>query len=275
MLECISDWLSTQLPEGFHILDTVPTLGFLILTVVVLAVINQAIDKNEGKYNHALSSAMAILFAYVFLMMVHNENPPEFISDALNTLPLIEYKDGAVTLFQFDFEHLLPCCKEVLQVFILSAILIGLDDMIPDSRNGLTWIILQSVIVAISLFIYWGVIKAIHVFMPGILNSYAPLVLVGILFFMVGMAVLRLILGLLLTAVNPFIGAFSTFFGTSPVGKALGKAALCTVILTVVSYFLAASGLTTITLVSLTWLVCFLPLGVLLLLWFIVGYIIK
>ena len=174
MLECITKWLSSQLPEGFHPFDTLPTLGFVIAIVFILAVLIRAIADKASRYNHALASAMAILFAYIFLMMVHNENSPEFITNALNVLPLIDYKDGVVTLFKFDLDHILPFFNELLHVFILSFILIGMDDLIPDAKNGMAWIVLQLFIVAVSVFLYWGVTKAIDVFLPGILDSYAP-----------------------------------------------------------------------------------------------------
>ena len=273
MLECITQWLSSQLPEGFHPFDTLPTLGFVIAIVFILAVIIRAIADKASRYNHALASAMAILFAYIFLMMIHDTEPPAFVTDALKILPLIDYKEGVVTLFKFDGANISLFFNELLHAFILSFILIGLDDLIPDAKNGPAWIVLQVFIMAVSLFLYWGVLKAIEVFMPNILTSHAPLILGCILLFMIALGVLKLVLGLLLVAVNPLLGAVSTFFGTSPVGKALGKAAMCALILCAVNFFMVNAGYVTFALINLTWVVCILPLLVLLLLWFVVGYI--
>ena len=178
-----------------------------------------------------------------------------------------------MTLFKFSGENILLVFEEFLYAFILSFILIGLDDLIPDAKNALAWIILQLVIVTISVFLYWGVIKAINALVPGVLDSYAPLILGCILLFMIFMGIMKLILGLLLVAVNPLLGAISTFFGSSPVGKALGKAAMCSLILCAVVFFLGVYGLSSFALVDLTLMVCFLPLTVLILLWFFVGCI--
>ena len=273
MLEIISEWVAGMLPKDFHPFDTLPTLGFIIAIVFILAVLIRVISDKASKYNHALASAMAILFAYIFLMMIHDTEPPEFVREAIRILPLIDYESGVVTLFKFSGDNILLVFEELLYAFILSFILIGLDDLIPDAKNAIAWIILQMAIVAISVFLYWGVIKAINALMPGILDSYAPLILGCILLFMIGMGVLKLILGLLLVAVNPLLGAVSAFFGSSPVGKALGKAALCALLLCAVAFFVGNSGLTSFALVDLTFLVCFLPMLVLVLLWFVVGYV--
>lgn len=273
MLECILDYIGSLLPEGFNLFDMLPTLGFIIAVVFILAVLIRIIADKASRYNHALASAMAILFVYMFLMLIHNESAPGFTKEALEILPLVDYKDSKITLFAFSGGNILEVFKEFLYAFILSFILIGLDDLIPDAKNGLAWIVLQVGIAFISVFLYWGVLKAINVFLPGVLDSYAPLILGCILLFMIALGVMKLILGLLLVAVNPLLGAISAFFGTSPVGKALGKAALCALILCAVAFFIGNSGLTTFQLADLNFVVCVMPMLVLLLLWFVVGYI--
>ena len=210
----------------------------------------------------------------MFLMLIHDPEGPGFTKDALEILPLIDLtKDNKITLFAFSGDNILGVFKEFLYAFILSFVLIGLDDLIPDAKNAAAWIVLQVAIAFISVFLYWGVLKAINVFLPGVLESYAPLILGCILLFMIALGVMKLILGLLLVAVNPLLGAISAFFGTSPVGKALGKAAMCALILCAVAFFMGNGGLTTFQLANMNFVVCVMPMLVLLLLWFVVGYI--
>lgn len=273
LLELISDWVAGMLPKDFHPFDMLPTLGIIIAVVFIMAVLIRIIADKASRYNHALASAIALLFAYLFLMLIHDSEPAGFVKEALRILPLIDYNNGVVTIFQFSGDNVLLVFEELLYAFILSFILIGLDDMIPDAKNALAWIVLQIIIVAMSVFLYWGVIKAINAMIPGVLDSYAPLILGCILLFMIGLGILKLILGLLVVAVNPLLGAVSAFFGTSRVGKALGKAALCSLFLCAVAFFVGNTGLTSFALVDMTFLVCFLPMLVLLLLWFFVGYI--
>lgn len=272
MFDCIAQWLAGLLPEGFSPMDMAPTLGFIIVIVFILAVLIRVIADKASRYNHALASAMALLFAYITIMLMH-ESFPETAKEALDILPLIDFKDGTVTLFNFSSKNILGIFEEFLYAFILSFILIGLDDLIPDAKNAPAWIVLQLFITTVSVILYWFVLKAINHFAPGILDSYAPLILGCILLFMILLGVLKVILGLLLVAVNPLLGAISAFFGTSPVGKALGKAAMCALVLCAVAFFMQHTGYKSFALSELNLLVCGLPMVVLLGLWFVVGCI--
>lgn len=260
-------------PEGFDPIQMLPTLGFIIAVVFILGLLIRMIADKAAKYNHALASAMAILFTYMLIMMFHGRSAPDFVKEALNVLPLIDYDGQNVMLYQFAPEHTLDLFREFLYAFILSLVLIVLDDLIPDAKSTVAWVILQVFIAALSVFVYWGVIQAIETFMPGVLDSYAPLILGCILLFMVLLGVLKVILGLLLVAVNPLLGAISAFFGTAPLGKALGKAVMCALILCAVAIFMSSSGYTSFALADLTLPVCLLPMLVLVLLWFLIGYI--
>ena len=270
---CTTITIPSIFPDGFDPLHMLPTLGFIIAVVFILAVLIRVLADKASRYNHALASAMAILFMYIILMMMHGESGPEFITEALNVLPLVNIQDGKIMLFSFAQDNVLEIFREFLYAFILSMVLIGLDDLIPDAKNGIAWIILQVFIAALSVFVYWGIIKAIESFIPGVLDSYAPLILGCILLFMILLGVLKIIMGLLLVAVNPLLGAVSAFFGTAPLGKVLGKAAMCAIILCAVAIFMSASGFTAFALVNMTFAVCILPLLVLMLLWFLIGYI--
>lgn len=273
MLEFFLQWIESFLPEGFHMTDMLIPLAVLALSVVAIAAFIRMIADKASGYTHALASAMALLFVYVFLMLVHTENSPDFIKNALDILPLIEYDNGVVTLFQFTKENFRAFFNELLYAFILSFILIGLDDLIPDSKNEGAWILIQMFITAVSVFLYWGVTEAIESLWPGVLSGYAPLILGCILLFMVALGLAKLIFSLLVVAVNPLLMAVGTFFGTSPVGKALGKAALCALILCAFAAILGQLGLDAIVLEDLSLLICFMPLAVTLLLWIVIGYL--
>ena len=270
---CTTITIPSIFPEGFDPLHMLPTLGFIIAVVFILALIIRVVADKASKYNHALASATAILFMYIILMMMHNGDGPKFVVEALNVLPLVHIEDGKILLFSFAQDNVLEIFREFLYAFILSLVLIGLDDLIPDAKNGFAWIILQVFVASLSVFVYWGIIQALESFIPGVLDSYAPLILGCILLFMILLGVLKVIMGLLLVAVNPLLGAISAFFGTAPLGKVLGKAALCAIFLCAVAIFMSASGFTSFALVNMTFAVCVLPLLVLMLLWFLIGYI--
>lgn len=273
MKECLTNFFNGLLPEGFNPNDLISFLGFVIAVVFILGVLIRVIHQKKSKYNHALASSLALLFAYTVLMWLHGGFLTDLVKDALEVLPLIDYDGEKVKLFQFAGNDAKTICAEYLHVFILSFILIGLDDLIPDAKNGFAWILLQMFITVVTLVLYWFVVNCIDHFFPDLLNTFAPLILVAILAFMALLAILKVILGLLLVAVNPLLGAISAFFSTSPVGQAVGKAALCALLLFAVCIYMGNHDMSSFVLADMNFIVCVLPMAVIVGLWFVVGSI--
>lgn len=273
MKECLTNFFNGLLPDGFNPNDLISFLGFVIAVVFILGVLIRVIHQKKSKYNHALASSLALLFAYTVLMWLHGGFLTDLVKDALEVLPLIDYDGEKVKLFQFAGNDAKTICAEYLHVFILSFILIGLDDLIPDAKNGFAWILLQMFITVVTLVLYWFVVNCIDHFFPDLLNTFAPLILVAILAFMALLAILKVILGLLLVAVNPLLGAISAFFSTSPVGQAVGKAALCALLLFAVCIYMGNHDMSSFVLADMNFIVCVLPMAVIVGLWFVVGSI--
>ena len=271
MKECLNDFFACILPEGYDPYSMISFLGFVIAVVFVFAVLIRIIHQKASRYNHALASAMALLFAYITMMLFHGGILNDLVNEALKVLPLIDYDGEKITLFKFSLDNLFDLSEAYLYTFILSFILIGLDDLIPDAKNGGAWILLQIFITFLTLVFYWFVVKCINHFMPDGLNKFAPLILVAILAFMALLGILKVVLGLLLVAVNPLLGAVSAFFSSSRLGQALGKAALCALFLCAVCIYLVSSGMGTFVLAEMNFLTCILPMAVLIGLWFVVG----
>ena len=170
-------------------------------------------------------------------------------------------------------DHFAEGCRELVYVLILSFCLIGLDDIIPDSKNTATWIILQFIIACMALAIYCFILNSINTFFPEVFTSVAPMILVSILLFMVFLGLLKVILTVMLAAVNPLLGAVSAFFSSNKLGMALGKSVMCSFVLIAMTIVLKYRGIVTIPLQDLTLLVCSLPLIVLLVLWVVIGHV--
>ena len=100
---------------------------------------------------------------------------------------------------------------------------------------------------------------------------YAPVILLAILIIMLLTGALKLIVGAILTTVNPVIAAFYTFFFASFVGKQLTKAVLTTAIMTAIVYLLQNLGIVSLSLVSAA-LAAYIPfLLLLLLVWYLIS----
>lgn len=274
MFEVISNYILSLFPEGFEAFDMFHTLFYLIGVVLITAALVRLIHKKTSQYNHALSSAMALMFMYILLLMLHRVIP-DLVDPVLDKLPLIDinYVTGNIDLFQFSGITFMEYCRELVYVLILSFCLIGLDDIIPDSKNTASWLVLQFIIACIAMAIYWFVLHSIEQFIPDAFTSIAPAILVSILMFLVFLGLLKVVLTLILAAVNPLLGAVGAFFSSSKVGMALGKSVLCSAVLVAMSAFLKYKELYTFPAENLTLVVCALPLIILVLLWVIIGHV--
>ena len=274
MLEVISTYTLSLFPEGFKPFDMLHTLFYLIGVALIMAALVRLVHKKASQYNHALSSAMALMFMYMLMVLLHRLMP-DIVDPVLEKLPLIDvnFQTGTISLFQFSMNRFDECCRELVYVLILSFCLIGLDDIIPDSRNVGSWILLQFIIACIALAIYCFVLNSINTFFPEAFTSVAPMILVSILMFMVFLGLLKVILTLMLAAVNPLLGAVSAFFSSNRLGMALGKSVMCSFVLIAMTVFLKYKGIVSIPLENLTLLVCSLPLIVLLILWVVIGHV--
>lgn len=274
MLEVISAYILSLFPEGFDPFDMFHTLFYLIGVALILAALIRLIHKKTSQYNHALSSAMALMFMYLLMLMLHRLIP-EIVDPVLDKLPLIHvnFESGTISLFHFSMDRFAESCRELVYLMILSFCLIGLDDIIPDAKNTPSWMILQFIIVCIAFAIYTFILKAINMFLPDVFTSFAPVILVSILLFMVFLGLLKVILTMMLVAVNPLLGAISAFFSSNKLGMALGKSVMCSFVMIAMTIFLKFKDLATVSMDDLTMLVCALPLVILGVLWVVIGHI--
>ena len=274
MLEVISAYILSLFPEGFDPFDMFHTLFYLIGVALILAALIRLIHKKTSQYNHALSSAMALMFMYMLMVLLHRV-VPDIVDPVLQKLPLIDvnFQTGTISLFQFSMDRFTEGCRELVYLMILSFCLIGLDDIIPDSKNTATWMVLQFIIACMALAIYCFILNSINTFFPEVFTSVAPMILVSILLFMVFLGLLKVILTVMLAAVNPLLGAVSAFFSSNKLGMALGKSVMCSFVLIIMTIVLKFRGIVTIPLADLTLLVCVLPLIVLAILWVVIGHV--
>ena len=99
------------------------------------------------------------------------------------------------------------------------------------------------------------------------------MILLGILIAMLLLGVLNVILGAVLTVVNPFLGAVYAFFFSNVIGKQLSKAVVTTVVLTVLAVVLEYLGYTVLYIAGPA-LGTYTPLLIVLLaLWYLIGHI--
>ena len=154
---------------------------------------------------------------------------------------------------------------------ILSFLVNIIDSLLPRGKKFFTWLVLRILTVAGAMALHLMSIWLIETFLPQGFMQYAPFILLALLAVLVLVGGLKILVGAVLTTVNPIIGVLYTFFFANIVGKAITKAMLTTAILSALIYLLGYIGFTVIAIAEIT-LLAFIPLAlILLIIWFVIS----
>lgn len=255
--------------------DLMAMLKFIVIFAVgsmLVSLLGRVVLGKRSSLNHAVSSAMGILFIYAVTIVVYTFNPGN-LSKFLSPLPFVSFSGDYLYLLPFLDAELPMICSQVLSMVILAFLVNLLDTFVPKGKKILSWYLYRFVTVLLAMAAHYLATWAFNAFLPGVLVTYAPMILLGILVVMLLLGVLNVILSLVLTVANPVIGAIYSFFFSNIVGKQLTKAVLTTVILCAVVALLEHFGYTIICIAS-TALGVYIPLiAVLLVLWYVIGHV--
>ena len=254
---------------GLDFYDFAIAVAVLLAGTLVLSLLGRFVFGKKSQLCSAISSAVGILFVYALTVVLKSAGL-EF-GGLLAPLPFITIGDSALTLFSFTNAHYTVICSEILSMIILAFLMNLVDGWMPKGKNMFTWLISRCITVLIAFLAHLLVVWLFRVLLPQGLVTYAPTVLLGLLVIMLLTGCLKIIVGALLTTVNPIIGGLYTFFFATVIGKQVSKAMLTTLILTGLVLLLRYLGVIIIS-VSLTALYAYIPfLLVLLAVWYVVN----
>ena len=263
---------SSYLPTEIDLAGTAQFLLFFAAASLILGLMGRVFLGRRSSLNHSLSSAMGILFIYAAAIVVYTFKPWS-LDALLSPLPFVRFAGEHLLVIPFQGTPLTIICSELLSLVILAFLVNLLDTFIPHGRNTLCWFLLRFLTVVLAMALHVLMDWAFKTYLPDVLVTYAPTILLIILAATMLMGLLNLILSVVLTAVNPVFGALYTFFFSSVIGKQLSKAVFTTAIISAVVLLLGEFGYTVIC-VSSAALAGYIPLAVvLLLLWFLIGHL--
>lgn len=263
---------ASYLPAQVDLVTAALFMLYFAAGSLILGGLGRVVLGKRSSLNHSLSSAMGILFIYALTITVYTFRPWN-LEALLSPLPFVTFSGDYLIIFPIADAHLPALCSEVLSLVILAFLVNLLDTFIPKGKTAPGWYLLRFVSVIASMALHLAVSWAFRTYLPGVLVTYAPAILLIVLAFMMLSGILNLILGLVITMTNPFLGAMYTFFFSNIVGKQLSKAAFTSAILCAVVYLLEYFGYTVICITSAA-LMAYIPLAiVLLVLWYLIGHV--
>jgi len=242
---------ASYIPTEISLGSTVQFMLFFAAASLILGFMGRVFLGKRSSLNHSLSAAMGILFIYAVAIVVYTFKPWS-LDALLSPLPIV--------------------CSEILSLVILAFLVNLLDTLIPRGNSALGWFFLRILTVLFAMVLHILVDWAFKTYLPNVLVTYAPTILLVILAVTLLMGLLNLVLSVVLTVVNPIFGALYTFFFSNIIGKQLSKAVFTSGIICGVVFLLGYFGCTVIC-VSAAALSAYIPLAiVLLLLWFLIGW---
>lgn len=240
----------------------------LIVVSLLLSTLGKFVFGKRSSLNHAVSSAIGILFVYAATIVLFSAgvNP----GGLLSPLPFIHLSSEKLSIFSFQGADYTVICSELLSMIILAFGVNLLDALIPKGKHFFSWLLFRCLTVILAIIMHAVITYLFSTYLPEGLVTYAPTVLLFILILLLLVGALKFVVGALLATVNPVIAAFYTFFFASLVGKQLTKSILTTLILSGLVFLLHYIGCTVLSIASIT-IVVYLPLMlVLLAVWYFV-----
>ena len=264
----LSQYIPTQMDLG----STLKFLAMFTAGFLLLGILGRMLLGRRSGANHALSSAVGILFIYAVTVAIYAFRPWN-LEDLISPLPFTAFSGEYLVLFPLRSAELNSVCFELVSMLILAFLVNLLDSLLPQGKRVLGWYFLRFVTVILAmlahLLVRWGIAS----YMPGVLLEYAPMILLGVLGVMLALGVLNLLLGLVLTVANPILGGIYAFFFSNLVGRQLTRAVGTTAVLTGLVYLMEHFGITALCITQSALISCAPLLLVVLILWYLIGHV--
>ncbi|MBQ7001355.1 MAG: hypothetical protein IJN67_09985 [Oscillospiraceae bacterium] len=263
---------SSYLPKQIDWISAAKFMLYFAAASLILGLLSRMVLGKSSSLNHSLSSAMGILFIYSVTIVIYTFKPWN-LEMFLSPLPFVNFSEEYLILLPISDIQFPALCAEVLSLVILAFLVNLLDTFIPRGERFGTWLILRLLMVLFSMMLHLLVCWGFRTYLPEVLVTYAPVILLLLLVFMMLSGLLNLILGLVIAVTSPFLGAMYTFFFSNIVGKQLSKAVFTSAILCAIAYLMDLFGYTVICITAAS-LLTYIPIAlVLLALWYLIGHV--
>lgn len=262
-MEAVLGWFRSLELDWLYLLKTG---GVLLLGCLLISLLGRFIFGKKSAVSNAVSSAIGIIFICAVAVVLRSCGVPD--GKWVAPIPFVSMHEDTLTLFHFWASDYTQICSQVLSMIILAFLINLIDGWLPKNKNIFGWLFFRCLTVAISYVLHLGITWLFTAYLPDVIVTYAPVILLALLVLMLLTGALKIIVGVLVATVNPIIAALYTFFFANIIGKQISKAVLTTVILAGLVILLRYLGVTAISIASAA-LMAYIPfLLVLIVLWY-------
>ena len=260
----------SYLPVELDLVSAAKFMLYFTAISLILGVLGRLVLGKRSSLNHSLSSAMGILFIYAVTIVVYTFRPWH-LDALLSPLPFATFAGDYLIILPITDAQFPALCTQVLSMVVLAFLVNLVDTFVPKGNGILSWLLLRLLTMAVCMGLHLVVHWAFSTYLPNILVTYAPAILLLILCFCLWPVIVSLRLVIVSAVDISFLGAMYTFFFSNLVGKQISKAVFTSGILCAVMYLLDVFGYTVVS-ISAAALMTYIPLALLLLvLWYLIG----
>ena len=264
--------LTSFLPNQITFVTMIKYVAVAASAIFVLGLVFRLLFGRRSALNRAVCAGIGVLCIYILTIVIYTFSPGN-LEKYLVPLPFVKFSGSYLYLMDFVATDFSVICAQVLNMVILVFLYNLADSILPDGEetSAVVWFLLRYLTIGAAMLIHYVVSGLTHSFLPDLLVSYGPSILLVCLVASLLMGVFSVILGLLLTAVNPVFGLLFSFFFSNKLGKQLSKAMLTTLVLSGFVVALNHLGYSIIP-ISAAALLSYIPtLAVLMALWYFIG----
>ena len=262
----------SRIPVELSLGTIIRFLLFYILGSLILSCLGRIVLGKHSSLNHSLSSAMTILFIYAVTIVIYVFKPWK-LDALLSPLPFVTFFNDYMVVMPVVGIRPTALSRELLSLIMLAFLVNFTDVSLPRGKSIVGWVFWRGISTALSMGLHLLMHCAFDTFLPNVLVTYAPIILLLLLVLLMFLGFLNAILGLVLTINNPLIGAAYTFFFSNIVGKQVTKAFFTAGILSVVIYLIGAFDYNFIS-ISMMSLTAYIPVALVsLILWYLIGHL--
>lgn len=264
--------LTSFIPAEITLITTIKMLGIGIAVIFTASLLLRLFFGRQSAINKAISASIGVLCIYILTIIIYTFSPGN-LDSFLVPLPFVKFSKSYLYLMSFADSGFDLICSQILSTLILVLLYNLADSVLPnnESTSAISWFLLRYIAIVASMAIHYFLSKLTYAFLPDLLVSYGPIILLLCLFASITMGVVGFILRLILIVVNPVLGLLITFSFSNRFGKQLSKATLSTVILAAIVAVLHRFGYSIIS-ISVSSLISYIPLlAALMALWYFIG----
>lgn len=226
--------LTSILPqvEALGSIDWLSLLKTVLIFAVVIFAVGTVIRMILGKGSSltcAVSACISILLVYLAAILIYL-----FLPDwraELPQLPFLTVDAQHFALWRLSDLTDSLLYASVLKLGILAFLVNLLEVLLPKGEKFSTWYLFRTVTVLAALAGYGALIHFLDGVVPELFTLWAKPLVLGFWAVILLSGVLKVLLSIVLTVMNPIVGALYTFFFSNLLGKQFSKSILTTVIL--------------------------------------------